>query len=56
MIIGVNVVCIYFYIHVCVSPHHCMLSICIFSFTHFDLVGRVLALIALVSGHLYDFS
>ena len=36
--------------------HHCLLSICIFSFTNFDLVGRMLALIVLVSGHNYDFT
>ena len=36
--------------------HHCILSICIFSFPHFDFVGRMLALIVLVSGHCYDFT
>ena len=33
----------------------CVLSICIFS-PHFDFVGRILALIVLVSGHCYDFT
>ena len=36
--------------------HHCILSIGIFSFPHCDFVGRVLALIVLVSGHCYDFT
>ena len=36
--------------------HHCKLSICIFSFTHFGFEGRMLALIVLVPGHCVDFT
>ena len=35
---------------------HCILSICIFSFYHFGLVGRMLALNVLVPGHCFDFT
>ena len=36
--------------------HHCILSICIFSFPHFEFVGRMLSLIVLVPGHCFDFT
>ena len=36
--------------------HYCILATCLFSFSHFGFVGRMLALTELVPGHCFDFT